>query len=99
MLHQSLGLVEGHRTMALTLLAAVAVGLTLMAGATPLPVEATPTRPRGLVLWLAAIAIGRHGDPAAADEALAGREAGARTRHPLSAIAFGKAWGEAAALD
>ena len=47
---------------------------------------------------VAAIAIGHHGDPAAADEALAGRERHPRARRPPAEIAFGRAWGEPAAL-
>lgn len=45
---------------------------------------------------IATLAIGHHGDPAAADEALRGYEARPRLRHPLASLAFGAVWGEAA---
>ncbi|MCB0215057.1 MAG: hypothetical protein H6648_02095 [Caldilineae bacterium] len=52
MIHRSLGLVEGHRTMALTLLAAVGVGLTVLAGAGPLPDPVGPGLDGvGMILW------------------------------------------------
>ena len=47
---------------------------------------------------IAAIALGHHGDPAAAAEELAQRESGARSRRPLVEMAFGAAWGTAAVL-
>ena len=57
-IHHSLGLVEGHRTMALTLLAAVGVGLTVLAGAGPLPERVgTGLDGVGLILWSAATLI------------------------------------------
>ncbi len=56
LLHRSLGLVEGHRTMAITLLAAVAVGLTLMVGSAP-AAQPSSLEPLGIGLWIAAIAI------------------------------------------
>lgn len=57
-LHRSLGLVEGHRTMAWTLLAGVTVGLALLAGTRPVvdaPAVAASTF--GIALWIVSIGI------------------------------------------
>ena len=47
---------------------------------------------------IAALAVGHHGEPAAADEALAGYEARPRLRRPLAELAFGASWGQPADL-
>lgn len=52
-LHRGLGLVEGRRTMAWTLLAGVTVGLTLLASAGPGTSEALPLS-QGLPAWILA---------------------------------------------